>query len=198
MQDLEPLTRRIEAIFTRIQEEQMAGIPLLNPLLRVQTLGFRHYRSRAVGILITPWMMNLMLFPAVDEDWSGCRPGAKRFHCFPANEYPFMDNEIEGLGHHRSHALYSPMHEFINQDHAVAAAENFLETLMTEVAEPDRDPHDEELLGRILRGEKCPEREMPESPADGGTAGAGKGRMATERGMTRREMLRGGRFGTEV
>ena len=33
----------------------------------------------------------------------------------------------------------------------LAAAESFLQTLMVEVEQPDTDPHDEELLGRILR-----------------------------------------------
>jgi hypothetical protein len=52
------------------------------------------------------------------------------------------------------------MHEFMDQDHTVAAAERFIKTLMVEVEEPDTDPHDEALLGRILLGEEVAEVEM--------------------------------------
>ncbi|MES9848935.1 MAG: [NiFe]-hydrogenase assembly chaperone HybE, partial [Candidatus Thiodiazotropha sp.] len=68
MHDLQQLTCLIEETFTRIQEEQMQGIPLLNPMLQVATVGFQHYQGRSIGIVITPWMMNLIMFPAENED----------------------------------------------------------------------------------------------------------------------------------
>lgn len=193
MPDLDQLTARIETAFTRIEQEQMQGIPLLNPMLKVQTLGFQHYGERAVGIIITPWMMNLILLPAEGEDWSGMALGEKQTHRFPASEYKFMVNEFDGIGTCQTHSLYSPMHEFMDQDHAVAAAESFMQTLMVEVEHPDTDPHDEELLGRILRGEETPEVEMDgfalaeaklNAEGDCSTAEA-------EKCLTRRELLRG-------
>jgi [NiFe] hydrogenase assembly HybE family chaperone len=193
MTDLETLTRQIENVFKRIEREQMQDIPLLNPALQVQTLGFQHYQGRPVGILITPWMMNLLLLPAEAEDWSELKLGDKRHHRFPANEFCFMVNEIEGIGVCQSHSLYSPMHEFMNQEHAVAAAESFMQTLMVEVEEPETDPHDEELLGRILRGEETPEVELDgftlaetKSGADSACPASGE-----TPGLTRRQFLRG-------
>jgi hypothetical protein len=100
-----------------------------------------------------------------------------------------MVNEIEGIGICQTHSIYSPMHEFMNQDHAVAAATSFMQTLMVEVERPDQDPHDEELLGRILRGEEkvgsdiddlATKEQKPEALES-----------APERLMTRRELLRG-------
>ena len=35
----------IEQVFTRILHEQMAGIPILNNRLRVETVGFRIYQG---------------------------------------------------------------------------------------------------------------------------------------------------------
>jgi [NiFe] hydrogenase assembly HybE family chaperone len=193
MTDLTILTQQIESIFRRIEEEQMQGIPLLNPALKVQTIGFQSYEGRTLGVIITPWMMNLLLLPAEGEDWSGMKLGDKNFHRFPANEFRFMLNEIDGIGLCQTHSLYSPMHEFMNQDHAVAAAESFMQTLMVEVEHPDSDPHDEELLGRILRGEETPEVEM-----DGFALADTKSQPASDTpaagdkpGLTRREFLRG-------
>ena len=192
MQNLEQLTRQIEAVFRRIHAEQMQGIPLLNPHLEVACVGFQEYEGRTLGVLITPWMMSLILFPAEGEDWSALKLGEKQTHRLPANEFRFLVNEIEGIGQCQTHSLYSPMQEFANQDHALAAAESFLQTLMVEVEQPDTDPHDEELLGRILRGEETPEVEMD------GFALAEAKREAEEvcakeaaEGISRRDLLRG-------
>lgn len=192
MTDLETVIRQIETVFKGIERGQMQGIPLLNPALQVETVGFQSYGGRIVGVVITPWLMNLLLLPAADEDWSGLKPGDKTLHRFPANEFRFMVNEIDGIGVCQTHSLYSPMHEFMNQEHAVAAAESFMQTLMVEVEHPDTDPHDEELLGRILRGEETPEVEM-DGFALAEAAGNGKnGCAASEEpdGLTRRDLLR--------
>ncbi|MES9833864.1 MAG: [NiFe]-hydrogenase assembly chaperone HybE [Candidatus Thiodiazotropha sp. DIVDIV] len=194
MQDLEHLTRQIETVFKGIEQEQMQGIPLLNPTLKVETIGFQHYQGRPVGVLITPWLMNLVLLPGDDDEWSDLKLGEKYQHRLPANEYRFMVNEIEGIGICQTHSLYSPMHEFMDQDHAVAAAENFMKMLMVEVETPDSDPHDEALLGRILRGEEVAEVEM-----DGFAIAEAKCKRevssvesSEEELISRREFLRGG------
>ncbi|MCG8489627.1 MAG: [NiFe]-hydrogenase assembly chaperone HybE [Chromatiales bacterium] len=160
MQDVNSMTRQIEAVFKQIEQEQMQGIPLLNPALQVETIGFQEYGGRMIGVLITPWLMNLMLFPGDADDWGELKLGDNQYHRLPSNEYRFTVNEIDGIGLCQTHPLYSPMHEFMNQEHAVAAAESFMRTLMVEVEEPDTDPHDEALLGRILRGEERGEVEM--------------------------------------
>lgn len=192
MQTLEQLSQRIETVFNRIHEEQMQGLPLLNPHLKVACVGFQPYQDRILGVLITPWMMSLILLPAEGEDWSALKLGEKQTHRLPANDFRFQVNEIEGIGQCQTHSLYSPMQEFANQDHALAAAESFLQTLMVEVEQPETDPHDEELLGRILRGEETPEVEM-----DGFALAQAKSeaeevcaKEAAE-GISRRDLLRG-------
>ncbi|MCU7796793.1 MAG: [NiFe]-hydrogenase assembly chaperone HybE [Candidatus Thiodiazotropha sp. (ex Myrtea spinifera)] len=193
MPELDPLTQRIEETFTRIEQEQMKGIPLLNPNLKVQTSSFQLFEERIVGIVITPWLMNLILFPAEGEDWSNLTLGEKQTHRFPANEYRFMVNEFEGIGQCQTHSLHSPMHEFMDQDHAVAAAESFMQTLMVEVEHPEQDPHDEELLGRILRGEETPEIEMDGFALAEKKIAEQEGCQSesVEPGITRRDLLRG-------
>jgi [NiFe] hydrogenase assembly HybE family chaperone len=189
MHDLEQLTRRIEETFNRIHEEQMQGIPLLNPMLQVTTVGFQDYQGRSVGIVITPWMMNLVMFPGENEDWGDMQLGHKQPHRFPANRYKFMVNEIDGIGRCQTHSLYSPMHEFANQEHAEAAARSFMQTLMVEVEEPDEDPYDEELLGRILRGEEESEIDIDGYAAAEQASGTGEENQAPM--ISRRELLRG-------
>ena len=70
-----------------------------------------------------------------------------------------------------------------------------MQLLMTEVERPDLDPHDEELLGRILRGEETPDLSefasveplQPERTGRPVTAVASEARTK----LSRRDLLRG-------
>ena len=53
MSDLTTQAKAIEKTFQRIEQEQMQDIPLLNPALRVQSIGFQTYEGRTLGIIIT-------------------------------------------------------------------------------------------------------------------------------------------------
>jgi len=147
----------VQAVFERILREQMAGLPLLNRELEVATVGFRMHEGRIAGVVVTPWMMSLLLFPGEGDQWETLALGAKESFDFPGGRYRFMANTIEGLGRLMMYSVYSPMHEFANQASACAEAERFLTRVMTPTTDGAADPIDEELLGRILRGEKVAE-----------------------------------------
>ncbi len=197
MRDIQRVVESLERAFERIHQEQMRDIPILNPLLRVQTLGFQEYQGRVLGVLITPWLMNLVMLPAEADNWDEMKLGDKRSYNFPSGDYRFLLNEIDGVGRCQAHSLYSPMHEFINQDHAVAAAQSFLDRLMVEAVD-ETDPVDEELLGRIMRGEESSEVEMDGFAVSGSSEtpappvrGANPAASQVDSAMSRRDLLRG-------
>ncbi|MEW8014924.1 MAG: [NiFe]-hydrogenase assembly chaperone HybE [Candidatus Sedimenticola endophacoides] len=197
MSGLEEKERIIVQTFERILREQMQGIPLLNHRLRVETLGFQEWRGRVVGIVITPWLMNLVMLPGEGDDWESLELGDKQPQEFPSTTYRFMVNEIDGIGRCQTHSLYSPMHEFLSQEHALAAARGFLDTLMVERERSEEERVDEALLGRILRGEETPEVELgafdiaeQEPPAP---CAAAQGRIKAR--LSRRGLLRGALVG---
>ena len=190
----------IAAVFEHIHREQMAGLPLLNSALAVETTGFRVHDGRVLGVLITPWLMNLVMLPGNGDYWNALELGHKQPQAFPSGSYKFMVNEIDGLGRCMTHSLYSPMREFTSQAHAQAAAEAFLRDLMTPAATTDPAPADEELLGRIMRGEETPELDMDAlevgrlveveaAPAGGGLDAIGV--RVEDRALSRRDLLRG-------
>ena len=162
MNDPKAAAERIAETFSRIHREQMAGLPLLNEALAVETLGFQVYQGRVIGILITPWMMCLVILPGEGDHWEDIPLGHKQAHRFPSGTYKFMVNEVENVGRYQAYSLYSPMREFATQGQAVAAAEAFLEGLMTLSDHGAEVLADEELLGRIMRGEETPEIDMDE------------------------------------
>jgi [NiFe] hydrogenase assembly HybE family chaperone len=57
---------RLAAAFERIHRERMAGLPILHPKLRVAAVGGRAWRGHWLGVLVTPWCMNLVLTPLHD------------------------------------------------------------------------------------------------------------------------------------
>ena len=158
-------------VFERICREQMAGLPLLNKALSVTTLGFQEFEGRTLGMLITPWMMCLVRFPGPQDDWQTQALGSKHSVAFSGGNYRFLINVIDELGVCQMHSLHSPMHRFGNQAAAVSEATAFMDKLL--VIPPggvQHDPVDEELLGKILRGEKVPEMDkdgslIPERPS---------------------------------
>jgi [NiFe] hydrogenase assembly HybE family chaperone len=158
-------------VFERICREQMAGLPLLNKALSVTTLGFQEFEGRTLGMLITPWMMCLVRFPGPQDDWQTQALGSKHSVAFSGGNYRFLINVIDELGVCQMHSLHSPMHRFGNQAAAVSEATAFMDKLL--VIPPggvQHDPVDEELLGKILRGEKVPAMDkdgslIPERPS---------------------------------
>lgn len=159
--DAETFATRVADAFERIHCEQMAGLPLLNTSLAVAALGFQVFEGRMLGMVVTPWMMNLVLFPGPDDHWEGLKLGDKTVFLFPGGACRCMANAIDGLGALQMYSVHSPMRGFHSQQSAVEEAERFLRQLLSEPpADAEApDPVDEALLGRILRGEHVPEVE---------------------------------------
>lgn len=198
MRDPVQVSEQIEQTFKRIHLENMQGIPILNPAIEVQALGFQELEGRVLGIIITPWLMNVVILPREDEDWSEMQLGDKRPHEFASRTYKFMLNEIEGIGLCQTHSLYSPMHEFRCHQQAVAAAQAFLDDLMVERELSEDEKVDEELLGKVMRGEETPEIDLDafaEIETQGANFDPRDGRDASNpepvRKISRRNILRG-------
>lgn len=119
---------KLVAEFREIWHAKMRDVPIVNRALHVEAVGFRGWEGRPVGVLVSPWFMNLILLPAPGEDWSGGVPGAKELIDFPSGTYEFIWNARGALGPYKACSLFSPMTEFASQlqatdcAHAVMAA----------------------------------------------------------------------------
>lgn len=127
----EYLSEGLERVFAHIQATRMRGLPILNPVLDVEAVGMRLWHGHCLGVLITPWFMNLMLLPNEGDDWSDLPPGAARQHVFPSGRYEFIVGEEAGIGRYQMCSLFSPVFEFADQAAAVATAEAVMEALMS-------------------------------------------------------------------
>jgi [NiFe] hydrogenase assembly HybE family chaperone len=115
----------LQQAFRSVLEEQMRDMPMLNPALGVEAVGFRPWSDHWLGILVTPWFMNLVLMPRVTAKWQAIRERESRHHVFPAGVFEFIGGRDAALGDYQACSLFSPMFEFADQrqahDTAVAA-----------------------------------------------------------------------------
>lgn len=149
------LRRRVQALehlFEHIERTRMLGVPLLNPALRVEAIGFAPHTSDddepgAVGVLVTPWFMNLLWMPLAardhPSDGAGTRLrgiGDEVFEFIRAHEAPF--------GAFEACSLFSPMSGFADHAAARATAEAVLASLRAPAPGPMRPARRAILFGR--------------------------------------------------
>jgi [NiFe] hydrogenase assembly HybE family chaperone len=133
---------RLERVFTDIAVTRMAGVPILNPALRVEAVGFREWEGRWIGVLVTPWFINLVLLPGDQALLEPLRLDEKQTWVFPSGGYEFMGlNEAE-LGVCHLCPLISPVMEFATHQAAVEVAQEIADTLFRGV-QPDGERADQ-------------------------------------------------------
>jgi len=134
------LTQRLEVAFRRIERERMAGVPILNPALRVEAVGIRPFDGDWLSVLVTPWFMNAVILPGDGSAaaWAAAMPGGTIRRTFPAGTFDFLVGEEDGLGRFAMCSLFSPMDEFADAATAAATALAALEALLAPADdEPD-------------------------------------------------------------
>ena len=154
--------RRLQAAFEAVARTAMAGLPFVNPRLRVEAVGFREWHEQWLGVLVTPWSINVVLLPGSGA-WPRVPFGAERFVDFPAGRFRFIAGSVEGLGEYHACSLFSPALEFADHQTARATAEASLLALHDPLMAAQASPRAQGLSRRdFLRG--CP----PEPNADVG------------------------------
>lgn len=128
----------LEETFQNIERERMQGVPILNPDLQVKAFGFKRWQTYRLGIMLTPWFMNILLLPQDPEQTF--QVGAKQTVNLPAGAYEFIVGYEDAIGFYLSCSLFSPMFEFENQAAAEATAEIALLNLLTLEAQAEPAP----------------------------------------------------------
>lgn len=120
----------VTAAYQQVLTGNMKNLLVNNRRLSVQALGFQCFGNERVGVLITPWCMNLMLLPGEQSSWLNLPPGRQFQHDFPYGSFIFTVARLPGLDLFAQCSLFSPMHEFDCQEAAFAAGEAALNTLL--------------------------------------------------------------------
>lgn len=170
MQTAARLARKTEALvndFTEVWHAKMRDVPIVNKLLHVQAVGFMEYEGRPLGVLISPWFMNLLQLPAEGEDWSGLIAGEKEIISFPSGDYEFIHNTREQTGGYKACSLFSPMGEFKTQAQAVDVAKAVMVALFQEEHRAETDRSADIRAAREQEVAEQAEREAEEQEVGG-------------------------------
>jgi [NiFe] hydrogenase assembly HybE family chaperone len=183
------IARQVAALvqaFAAIHRERMQDMPILNRVLEVEAVGFMPWQGHLLGVLITPWFMNLTLLPGEQDDWSSLRIGQKTLHAFPSGHYEFMVGIAPGSGVYQSRALFSPVFEFADQEGARATAAAVMRALLEPEGLPD---------GGVRAGGRTMPRPGPHASPQGSgrlaSTGADGLKERMNKPLSRRELLRG-------
>lgn len=158
--DAEAWGELLAGSYRKIGERAMRDLPIYNDALGVEAVGFRWFNSTTIGIMVTPWFMNVVMpASAIARDTSGPSPRIR----FPAGDIEFTLSEVGQTGLIASCSLFSPMFQFADMVAARATAEATLAELMlpadSEEAvrrrEPATSPIDRRNLLRSVLTERC-------------------------------------------
>jgi len=119
----------LERRYRRILAERMADLPFLNPHLSVRAIGFQPWNGDLLGVMLTPWFMNLMLLPG-PQGWSGRTAGQQLLQSFPSGDYRFTVGAEPDIGVYQMCSLFSPALQFPDQETAEAVARQILLDLL--------------------------------------------------------------------
>lgn len=136
--DADALAARAQAVFSRVRRERMAGLPFVNDALGVELVGLRRWRGLWLGVLVTPWFMNLLLLPddgaraggeAPQARWPRLAVGDSVRFAFPAGVFEFIAGREGELGEYLACSLFSPMFDFADHEAARQTAQACLVAL---------------------------------------------------------------------
>lgn len=120
----------------RAADARMTGLPIHNPALSVDLRGFGPWNKRLLGVVVTPWSMNLTLLPAADDPaaWDHLNHGAEIDHELPCGRIRFVVARSEDTGLvWQACSLFSPMTDFADMEGAQATADAVLDQVLTPV-----------------------------------------------------------------
>ena len=132
----EPVTRLV-AMYQRAALS-MKGLPIYNPVLSVEAVGFREHEGRHVGVIVTPWFMNLTVVPS-EEDQAIWVAGETARLAFPSGLYDFLVSEAKDSALVATCSLFSLMDQFADHEAARIAAQAAADALFEQEA-PAPDP----------------------------------------------------------
>lgn len=106
MTDMSVSVTQLVERFEQTYRNHMEGLPIVNSALQVEAIGFRDFEDHQLGVLVTPWFMNLVLLPGTD-DWSSATQGDLSSIAFASGPMDFTVCHDDMLGTYLSAVLFS-------------------------------------------------------------------------------------------
>ena len=115
---------KLAALYVIVRAGPMRDIPICNDALDVEAIGFRAFGESAVGVVVTPWFMNLIVAP--EAPLASSEPVRV---ALPAGDVECIPASLDGFGAILACSLFSPMFEFSDMSAAREAAREAMKAL---------------------------------------------------------------------
>lgn len=136
-QSMPPCVAALVARFREIGEAEMKTLPLYNPKLEVEAVGFRPWADGWIGVLVTPWCMNVVVLDETPQPLDYNAIGRAASEALPSGTHKFKVGGDRETGLYRQLSLHSPMAGFAFQEAARVEAMERLAELMAPPAEEE-------------------------------------------------------------
>jgi len=126
-----------DAVTTLVQQfektylEHMQGLPIVNTRLQVEAVDFQTFSGHELGVLVTPWFMNLVLLPTTDE-WADSSQGDTSSIEFPSGSIEFTTCHDEVMGTYLTAVLFRSVSDLSDQSLARELAQKIMKDLFVQ------------------------------------------------------------------
>lgn len=108
--------------------------PPVNAALSCRALGFARYRGDWLGVVITPWFVDLYLLSGGGELWGDIPSGQRRYVELPRGTVPFTAADHPQIGAYQFSPLISPASVLPDMAAAIKLASDVLSGIFGEIA----------------------------------------------------------------
>ena len=129
----------LEAHYRHLWMTHMHDMPFVNPALGVEAVGFRRHEGDWLGVMVTPWFLNLFLIYGGGALWGDIPAGERRYLNLPCGTLQFLADDDPDLGPYQYCPLIAPVSVLPDMATARQAA---LEALATVLVPPPETPAD--------------------------------------------------------
>jgi [NiFe] hydrogenase assembly HybE family chaperone len=117
--------------YCQLWQTQMRGLPFVNPALQVEAIGFVRHAGDWLGVVVTPWFLNLFLINGGGSLWGDIPAGQRRYVALPCGALQFIADDDPVIGLYQYCPLIAPVTAIASMDEARQAAQDALGAALT-------------------------------------------------------------------
>src|SRR5574343_1086396 len=129
-------TAFFEAHYRHVWQTRMHDLPFVNAALGIEAIGFARYQGDWLGVVITPWFLNLLLVSGGGQLWGDIPAGERRYLSLPCGTLQFIADDDPDIGPYQYCPLIAPVTELADMATARLVAADALKTVFVQPAPP--------------------------------------------------------------
>lgn len=102
-------TAWLEAHYRHVWQTRMHDLPFVNPALAVEAIGFVRLQGDWLGVVVTPWFLNLVLIAGGGPLWGDIPAGERRYLNLPCGTLQFIADDDPEIGPYQYCPLIAPV-----------------------------------------------------------------------------------------